>query len=261
MDRRRAHHDWDEIRSFYEAGHSSAECRKRFGFGGSSWDRAVKRGDISPRRGGQGVVNEERREAVLALVESGVSRVEMARRLGVSISTVAYYARTLGLEIDARCTRRYDWTAVQRYHDMGHSTRQCMARFGFTSQTWHEARRRGDLRTRPAAAPISTYLVKGRRVARGHLKGRLLAEGLKENRCEECGLDEWLGKPLPLALHHVNGDGDDNRLENLQLLCGNCHSQTPNFSGKNKGRPRLPPGGIWVKNVPHRRLGVRGVAS
>jgi predicted HNH restriction endonuclease len=40
-----------------------------------------------------------------------------------------------------------------------------------------------------------------------------------------------------MALHHVNGDGRDNRLENLQLLCPNCHSQTENFSGR--GRRRL----------------------
>jgi DNA-binding CsgD family transcriptional regulator len=261
MTGQRAHRDWDEIRRFYEAGHSSVECRKRFGFGGSSWDRAVKRGDIRPRRGGQGLVNEERREAVLGLVGEGLPRVEVARRLGVSISTVAYYVRQLGLGIDERCARRYDWTEVQRFHDRGHSTRECMERFGFSSQTWHEARGRGVLRTRSARAPIETYLVKGRAVGRGHLKRRLLAEGLKENRCEECGLDEWRGKPLPLALHHVNGDGDDNRLQNLQLLCGNCHSQTPNFSAKNKGKQRrLPQGAIWIRNVPHRRLPVRGVA-
>lgn len=54
-------------------------------------------------------------------------------------------------------------------------------------------------------------------------------------RCEKCGLDEWRGSPLSLALHHVNGDRHDNRLANLQLLCPNCHSQTDNFAGRNRG--------------------------
>ena len=65
-----------------------------------------------------------------------------------------------------------------------------------------------------------------------HFKSRLLREGLKENRCEICGLSEWLGNPFSLELHHVNGRGNDNRLENLQLLCGNCHSQTDNWGGR-----------------------------
>ena len=37
-----------------------------------------------------------------------------------------------------------------------------------------------------------------------------------------------------MALHHVNGDGSDNRLENLQMLCPNCHSQTENFAGRKR---------------------------
>ena len=61
-----------------------------------------------------------------------------------------------------------------------------------------------------------------------------LEEGLKENKCEnpECGISEWHGHSLVLQLHHINGNHNDNRLENLQILCPNCHSLTENFNGK-----------------------------
>lgn len=63
---------------------------------------------------------------------------------------------------------------------------------------------------------------------------RLVAAGLKEERCEECGLEEWRGRVVPLALHHVNGDRDDNRIESLQLLCPNCHALTDTFAGRRR---------------------------
>ena len=59
----------------------------------------------------------------------------------------------------------------------------------------------------------------------------MLKENLVENKCAICGINEWLGQPLVLQLHHINGDNTDNRLENLQLLCPNCHSQTDNYCG------------------------------
>lgn len=66
------------------------------------------------------------------------------------------------------------------------------------------------------------------------LKKRLIKEGVLEEVCVECDqLPLHNGKPLTLQLDHINGISNDNRLENLRLLCPNCHSQTPTYSGKN----------------------------
>lgn len=68
------------------------------------------------------------------------------------------------------------------------------------------------------------------------LKNRLLKEGLLSYKCynEECNISSWRGKKLALQLDHINGVNSDHRLENLRLLCPNCHSQTDTFAGKNK---------------------------
>jgi DNA-binding transcriptional ArsR family regulator len=183
-------------------------------------------------KGGRG----ETSAAVARLVAEGLSFAEIARALGISKPTVAYHARKLGLPAAGKFNRRYDWAEVQAYYDAGNSISACQLRFGFARRTFMDAVRRGAVVTRPQAAPVELYLVDGRAVNRDHLKQRLFRSGLKERRCEVCGISEWLGRPLSLALHHVNGNGLDNRLENLQLLCPNCHSQTPNFSGRNVGR-------------------------
>lgn len=61
----------------------------------------------------------------------------------------------------------------------------------------------------------------------------LVNTGYKEYKCECCGISEWNGKKLTLQLHHKNGKHDDNSLDNLQILCPNCHTQTENFGSKN----------------------------
>lgn len=176
------------------------------------------------------------REAVRALVNLGMAPAEIAASLGVCKSTVAFHCRRLDLPPDPRFGRRYDWAAISRAYAAGLSMRQCLQRFGCLRDAWYQAVRRGDIELRPHEMPIESLLVVGRKTNRSHLKMRLLKAGLKASRCEECGLTEWRGKPLNMQLHHVNGDGMDNRLENLRLLCANCHSQTANYGGRNGHR-------------------------
>lgn len=59
----------------------------------------------------------------------------------------------------------------------------------------------------------------------------------REHRCESCKRKTWMGKSISLQVHHVDGNSDNNDENNLKLLCPNCHSQTPNFMGKNIGTP------------------------
>ena len=71
------------------------------------------------------------------------------------------------------------------------------------------------------------------------LKIRLIAAGIKENKCERVGCavgQNWLGKSIVCALHHTDGDRRNNKLVNLEMLCPNCHSQTGNFGWKNSSK-------------------------
>ena len=66
---------------------------------------------------------------------------------------------------------------------------------------------------------------------------RLVAVGAKTARCEVCGLTDWLDAPISLALDHINGDPTDNRLENLRILCPNCHAQTETWCRRKASKP------------------------
>jgi RNA polymerase subunit RPABC4/transcription elongation factor Spt4 len=174
------------------------------------------------------------KERVKALLLEGLTVTEIARRLGVSKPTVCFHKRSLGVDVDSRFSRRYDWVEIRAYYEAGHSMRECQVEFGFSGAAWSEAVRRGDIDPRPRGASVEEIFVDGTVRNRYYLKGRLIAKGLKTRACEECGLSEWRGEPLALELHHINGDRNDNRVENLQLICPNCHSITPNWGGRAK---------------------------
>jgi hypothetical protein len=67
-----------------------------------------------------------------------------------------------------------------------------------------------------------------------NIKLKLFRDNIREERCEICGNTVWMGDKIPLTIHHINGNRWDNRLENIQILCYNCHARTENFSAKKK---------------------------
>ena len=90
------------------------------------------------------------------------------------------------------------------------------------------------IRNDAAYVPYSEYENGGKKIKTFALKKKLFKEGLKEQKCEMCGLTEWMGKPIVLQLHHKDGNNQNNSLDNLMILCPNCHSQTENYCGKSK---------------------------
>ena len=90
----------------------------------------------------------------------------------------------------------------------------------FIGQSWNKGR------TFPQRqVPIKNYLVKGSTIKSDTLKKKLIKFGLKLNKCESCKRKTWNRQTIPLELDHTNGDHWDNRLENLKILCPNCHAQ------------------------------------
>jgi 5-methylcytosine-specific restriction endonuclease McrA len=90
---------------------------------------------------------------------------------------------------------------------------------------------------RERALPLAAVLVEGSTYHRGHLKRRLLDEGLKRPECEMCGQgDVWRGRRMSMVLDHINGVHDDHRLENLRILCPNCNATLDTHCGKHKLR-------------------------
>lgn len=101
----------------------------------------------------------------------------------------------------------------------------------FTGKGWNK-----NLTFKPfSITPLKDILKKDSTFQSFKLKNRLFKEGLKKPSCEFCGWSEKSSDGrIPVELDHINGDRFDNRIQNLRILCPNCHSLQPTHRGKNK---------------------------
>jgi 5-methylcytosine-specific restriction endonuclease McrA len=177
--------------------------------------------------------------AVQQLYDQAFRAEQCREHFGIAYSAWSMAIRRRRLRVKPAPRRRYEWATVQAFYNEGNSFYDCMRRFGFCRASWHKAVKRGEIRPRPLGPPLTELLANSNSNGRTNIKRRLIRAGLLENRCEECGLGDWLGERLTIQIDHINGVRDDYRLENLPMLCPNCHSQTGTY-----GRRSFKRGGI-----------------
>ena len=137
----------------------------------------------------------EREQEIRQWVEENLPNAEIARRLNCKVDTLKSYYKRMGIEYSGNSARKGIPHLEQRI-------------------------------------PIEKYLQGN--TSNSAKRKRLIEEGIKEAKCEICQLSEWMGKPIPLELHHIDFNHYNNDLSNLQILCSNCHMQVHNYNNNYK---------------------------
>lgn len=139
----------------------------------------------------------ERKEEILQWINEGQSKASMARELKCKPETLNRYLNLWNIEYDGNQSGK-----------------------GQTKQS-------------NLGMKLLDYLANSKDVQTNKVRRKLLEEGYKEYKCECCGNSEWMGRPIPLEVHHKDGNRNNNTLENFELLCPNCHAFTDSYRGKN----------------------------
>lgn len=137
----------------------------------------------------------DRKEEIARWVSEGYSNAEIARLLSCNIDTLKAYYKRLGII--------------------------------YTDNRGARGRKRDPKRK------SALEIINSPSFSNAAKRKRLIEDNIKEAKCECCGLSEWMGKPIPLELHHKDFNHHNNSLDNLQILCANCHMQAHNYSNNN----------------------------
>lgn len=141
----------------------------------------------------------ERKDEILSWIDEELTLYEIKTRLGCKYETLRHYLKKMGIVYKGQQNRKGQFKGKNRFNS------------------------------------IEDYLANARCIKSHELKRKLIYFGVKEARCEICGLATWNDKQIPLELHHLDGDHYNNELANLQILCPNCHAQQSNNSGSAVG--------------------------
>lgn len=201
------------------------------------------------------------KDEILKLYREGLTYSEIQKELGCSKGTISYHC---GDRIKSKKWRKHKYTREEllKAVELSGSIRQVLGILNlnvnsssyttikynleryhisvdhFKGQAWAGGKKPYNELTKEEF--ITKYLKIGKEKTSSHtLKLRLYKYNLKKEECEECEVKKkWNGKPISLHLDHINGNNKDNRLDNLKILCPNCHSQTPTYAGKNIGNSK-----------------------
>lgn len=142
----------------------------------------------------------ERKDEILQWIEEEQPKCYICKQLGCKQDTLNSYLKKMGIEYNGQQSKKGQQKGSNIYIPAMHYIENNL--------------------------PIHSY----------RLKEKLIRDGIKKDCCEICGCSTWQGVKLSLELHHKNCNHNDNTLENLQILCPNCHSIQEGNSGANIGK-------------------------